>query len=77
MQGSWSTISARCSTCVCPAVALKLVAACESLAAVTPGADEGPLARVPAQVSTQMRCFTVHLPTPGDVANVLLLLAHA
>lgn len=59
-----------------PTVALQLIAAGESLATVAPGADEGPLPRVPAQVGTQVRCLPINLSTTWDVANMLLFLAH-
>lgn len=60
-------------TCVRSLVALELIGTCEALAAKGPAADEGPLARVPAEVSPQMRCLAVYLSTAGDVTYVLLL----
>lgn len=90
--GIWETVPAKPSslqpeatsrggqdrlTRVCPPVSLKLVAPGEPLAAVHPVANEGPLSAVPAQVSSQVRRLAVDLPAAGDVADVLLLLAHA
>jgi len=66
-----------CLTRVRPPVSLQLVAPREPLAAEHPVADEGPLARVPAQVGPQVGRLAVHLGAARDVANVLLLLAHA
>lgn len=58
---------------VSPQVPLKLIRACEALAAEQPVADEGPLTRVPPQVRLKVRGLAVHLSTAGDVADVLLL----
>lgn len=55
-------------------MSLQLVAPGEPLAAEDPVTDERPLAGVPAQVSPQVRCLAVHLPTSLHVADVLLLL---
>lgn len=52
---------------------LQLVRARELLAAEDPAADERPLARVPPQVSAQMRRFPVDLIAAGDMAHVLPL----
>ncbi len=59
--------------CVSAPVPLQLIGACKALPAVEPVADKGALARVPSQVSAQVRCLAVHLAAAGDVANVLLL----
>lgn len=63
-------------TCVCSAVTLEFVATGESLATVTPRANEGSLSWMPAQVSSEVRRLTVHLTAPWDVTNVLFLLSH-
>lgn len=55
---------------------LQLVRAREALPAEQPVAQEGPLARVPAQVRAQVRRLAVHLVAAGDVAHVLLLAVH-
>lgn len=57
-----------------PAMPLKLVAPGEAFPAEDPVADERSLSRVPAQVSSQVRRFTVNLPTALHVTHVLLLL---
>jgi len=59
---------------VCPLVTLEFVGACEPLAAEGPAADEGPLARVPAEVGSEVRRLAVDLVAARDVADVLLLL---
>lgn len=51
-------------------VALQLVGAGEALAAEEPVADEGPLARVPAQVRFEVGCLAVDLAAARDVAAV-------
>lgn len=56
-------------------VPLQLIRAGEALATEGPGADERPLARVPAQVGAQMGRLAVDLVAAGNVADVLLLLA--
>lgn len=61
-------------TCVCPPVSLQLVTACEPLATQHPAAHKRPLPRMPAQVCSQVGSLSVHFPTAGDVADVLLLL---
>lgn len=58
-----------------PEVSLQLVAPGEPLAAEQPVADEGPLARVPPQVSLEVRRLAVHLAAAGDVTAVDVLLA--
>lgn len=45
---------------MCPPMALQLVRTREPLAAEEPIAHEWPLARVPAQMGTQMRRFAVN-----------------
>lgn len=64
-------------TCVCPPVSLQLVTPGEPLPTEHPVADKRSLSAVPAQVSSQVRRLPVDLSTVGDVADVLLLLAHA
>lgn len=61
-------------TCVCPLVALQFVRASEFLPTEGPAADEGSFSSVPAKVSSQVRCLTVHLPTTWHVTDMLLLL---
>lgn len=56
-------------------VSLQLVGAGEALATEGPGADERPLARVPAQMGAQVGRLAVDLVAAGDVADVLLFLA--
>ena len=56
-------------------VSLQLVTASEALPAEQPVADEGPLARVPAQVRLQVRRLVVDLSASGDVAAVDVALA--
>lgn len=56
-------------------VTLQLVRASEALPAEEPVAHEGPLARVPAQVSLQVRGLAVDLSAAGNVAAVHRLLA--
>lgn len=63
-------------TCVRPPVSLQLIAPGESLPTEHPVADEGSLAAVPAQVSSEVGCLPVNLAAAGDVADVLLLLPH-
>lgn len=53
---------------------LEFVRTCEPLAAEGPAADEGPLARVPAEVGSEVRRLAVDLVAARDVADVLLLL---
>lgn len=60
-------------SCVCPGVPLQLVAACETFPAENPVADEGPLAGVQPDVSSEQRRFPERLLTAGDVADVLPL----
>lgn len=62
-------------TCVCPQVALQLVAARESLATEEPIADEWPLARVPTQMGLQVGRLAVDFATAWDVTRVNVLLA--
>ena len=56
-------------------VSLQLVGAREAFAAEEPVADEGPLARVPAQMGLEMRRLAVDLAAAGDVAAVDVALA--
>lgn len=56
-----------------PGVPLQLVAACEALPAENPVADEGSLAGVQPDVSSEQRCFPERLFTARDVADVLPL----
>lgn len=61
-------------TCMCPAMPLKLVAPGEAFPAEDPVADERPLSRMPAQVSPQVRRFSVNLPATLHMTHVLFLL---
>lgn len=54
-----------------PGVPLQLVAACETFPAENPVADEGPLAGVQPDVSSEQRRFPERFLTAGDVADVL------
>jgi hypothetical protein len=62
-------------TGVRPQVPLQLVGPREPLPTEQPVADKRPLARVPPEVGLQVGRLPVHLPTPGDVARVDVLLA--
>lgn len=53
-----------------PGVPLQLVAAREALPAVNPVADEGPLPRVQAHVSSEQRGFPKRLLAAGNVTDV-------
>lgn len=61
---------------MCSPVSLQLIAPREPLPTEHPGADEGPLPRVPAQMRSQVGCLPVHLPTARNVTDVLLLFPH-
>jgi hypothetical protein len=52
-------------------MALQLVRARETLAAIRPVADEGALAAVPAQMRAQVRRFPIDLVAVWHVADVL------
>lgn len=56
------------------AMSLQLVRARELFATKQPIAYERPLARVPAEMSSQMRCLAIDLAASRHMANVLLLL---
>lgn len=62
-------------SCVGADVALQFVGASEAFPAEQPVADEGSFARVPTQVSFQMRGLAVDLSAAGNVAAVDRLLA--
>ncbi len=59
---------------MCSLVPLQLIGASEAFPAEGPGADEGPLSGVPAQVCSQVRRLPIHLLTAGNMTDVLLLL---
>ena len=52
---------------------LQLIGARKPLGAVGPGADEGAVARVPAEVRPEVAGLAVGLVAAGDVADVLAL----